>query len=60
MSGKDVFLLKDTYGFPLEETREVAKEHGVDIDMNGFDIEMENQRRQSKAAHNTVNLVGCT
>ncbi|KAK9944316.1 hypothetical protein M0R45_009889 [Rubus argutus] len=60
LSGKDVFRLKDTYGFPLEETREVAKEHGVDIDMNGFDIEMENQRRQSKAAHTTVNLVGCT
>ncbi|KAM5562689.1 alanine--tRNA ligase, chloroplastic/mitochondrial [Rosa sericea] len=60
LSGKDAFVLKDTYGFPVEQTREVAKEHGVGIDMDGFDTEMENQRRQSKAAHKTVEVVGCT
>ncbi|XP_057769156.1 alanine--tRNA ligase, chloroplastic/mitochondrial [Salvia miltiorrhiza] len=56
ISGKDAFLLYDTYGFPVEITREVADERGVGIDMDGFDVEMENQRRQSQAAHNTVKL----
>ncbi|KAK1588337.1 hypothetical protein Q3G72_022247 [Acer saccharum] len=56
LSGKVAFLLYDTYGFPVEITTEVAEERGVSIDMNGFDIEMENQRRQSQAAHNVVKL----
>ncbi|CAI8583623.1 unnamed protein product [Vicia faba] len=56
LAGEDVFILYDTYGFPMEITKEVAEERGVSIDMNGFDIEMEKQRRQSQAAHNTVNL----
>lgn len=56
LSGKDAFLLYDTYGFPVEITMEVAAERGVSIDMNAFDVEMENQRRQSQAAHNTVKL----
>uniref|UniRef100_A0A5B7A759 Probable alanine--tRNA ligase, chloroplastic n=1 Tax=Davidia involucrata TaxID=16924 RepID=A0A5B7A759_DAVIN len=56
LSGKDAFLLYDTYGFPVEITMEVADERGVSIDMKGFDIEMENQRRQSQAAHNAVKL----
>lgn len=56
LSGKDVFLLYDTYGFPVEITAEIASERGVTVDMKGFDIEMENQRRQSQAAHNVVKL----
>ncbi|KAG8368025.1 hypothetical protein BUALT_Bualt15G0002300 [Buddleja alternifolia] len=56
LSGKDAFILYDTYGFPVEITKEVAHERGVEIDMDSFDIEMENQRRQSQAAHNTVKL----
>ncbi|KAL5799388.1 hypothetical protein ACOSQ3_032434 [Xanthoceras sorbifolium] len=56
LSGKDAFLLYDTFGFPVEITTEVAEERGVSIDMNGFDIEMENQWRQSQAAHNVVKL----
>lgn len=56
LSGKDAFLLYDTYGFPVEITREVAGERGVSVDMNTFDIEMENQRRQSQAAHSAVKL----
>lgn len=56
LSSKDAFLLYDTYGFPVEITREVAEEHGVGVDMKGFDIEMENQRRQSQAAHSAVKL----
>ena len=56
LSGKNAFLLYDTYGFPVEITTEVAEERGVSIDMAGFDVEMENQRRQSQAAHNAVKL----
>ncbi|KAL5189275.1 Alanine--tRNA ligase, chloroplastic/mitochondrial [Glycine soja] len=56
LAGEDVFLLYDTYGYPMEITKEVAEERGVSIDMDGFDIEMEKQRRQSQAAHNTVKL----
>ncbi|KAJ6850377.1 putative alanine--tRNA ligase, chloroplastic/mitochondrial [Iris pallida] len=56
LSGKDAFLLYDTYGFPIEITAEVAEERGVTVDMKGFDIEMENQRQKSQAAHNVVKL----
>lgn len=56
LSGKDAFLLYDTYGFPVEITKEVAEERGVSVDVNGFDVEMENQRRQSQAAHSAVKL----
>ncbi|XP_065866731.1 alanine--tRNA ligase, chloroplastic/mitochondrial isoform X3 [Euphorbia lathyris] len=56
LSGKDVFLLYDTYGFPVEITAEVAEERGVNLDMVGFNIEMEKQRRQSQAAHNVIKL----
>ncbi|EOX97515.1 Alanyl-tRNA synthetase, chloroplastic, putative isoform 5 [Theobroma cacao] len=56
LSGKDAFLLYDTFGFPVELTTEIAEEHGVTVDMNGFDQEMENQRRLSRAAHNVVKI----
>ncbi|KZV51342.1 putative alanine--tRNA ligase, chloroplastic, partial [Dorcoceras hygrometricum] len=56
LPGTNAFLLYDTYGFPVEITKEVAGEYGVGIDMDSFDTEMENQRRQSQAAHNTVKL----
>ncbi|PKA57943.1 putative alanine--tRNA ligase, chloroplastic [Apostasia shenzhenica] len=56
LSGKNIFLLYDTYGFPVEITAEVAEDHGVSIDMAGFDIEMENQRRQSQAARDVIKL----
>ncbi|KAA3482238.1 alanine--tRNA ligase-like [Gossypium australe] len=56
LSGKDAFLLYDTFGFPVELTTEIAEEQGVTVDMNGFDIEMETQRRLSRAAHNVVKL----
>ncbi|GER42378.1 alanine--tRNA ligase [Striga asiatica] len=56
ISGKDAFVLYDTYGYPVEITKEAAEERGVSVDMEGFNSEMENQRRQSQAAHNTVRL----
>ncbi|KAK4798324.1 hypothetical protein SAY86_030650 [Trapa natans] len=56
LAGKDAFLLYDTYGFPVEITIEVAEEQGITVDMDGFNVEMEKQRRQSQAAHNAVKL----
>ena len=49
ISGRDTFVLYDTYGFPPELTAEIAREHGRDVDMDGFEREMENQREQSRA-----------
>ncbi|XP_078174223.1 alanyl-tRNA synthetase, class IIc isoform X3 [Carex rostrata] len=56
LSGKDAFLLYDTYGFPVEITAEIASERGVTVNMKEFEVEMNNQRKQSQAAHNVVKL----
>lgn len=50
IDGKDVFKLYDTYGFPPELTTEIAKEKSVDVDMKGFEKEMENQRNRARFA----------
>ena len=47
----ETFVLHDTYGFPPELTAEIAREHGLEVDMEGFEREMEAQREQSRAAH---------
>lgn len=48
LSGEDVFKLSDTYGFPLDLTREIASENGLEIDEEGFG---ENLAEQKKRAH---------
>ena len=48
--GKTAFTLYDTYGFPVDLTADVAREHGWSVDMAGFDVEMERQREQARAA----------
>jgi alanyl-tRNA synthetase len=45
-----VFVLLDTYGFPMELTREIARERGFTIDEEGFEREMEAQRERARAA----------
>ena len=50
ISGKETFILYDTYGFPPELSAEIAREHGLEVDMEGFEQEMEAQRQQSRAA----------
>ncbi|MEM1333505.1 MAG: alanine--tRNA ligase, partial [Actinomycetota bacterium] len=50
LSGATTFLLHDTYGFPLELTQEIAAEREVDVDLAGFQVEMDAQRERAKAA----------
>ncbi len=48
ISGADAFVLYDTFGFPLEMTREIAIERGLDVDVKGYEAEMEKQRERGK------------
>ncbi|HWP01781.1 MAG TPA: alanine--tRNA ligase [Methylococcus sp.] len=48
--GETVFQLYDTYGFPVDLTADVAREHGFGIDMTGFEQAMEAQRERARAA----------
>lgn len=48
--GDTVFKLYDTYGFPVDLTADVAREHGLTLDMDGFEKAMEGQRQQARAA----------
>ena len=50
LTGKETFILHDTYGFPPELTGEIAREHGLEVDMEGFEREMQSQREQSRSA----------
>jgi len=49
ISGEDVFKLHDTYGFPYDLTLEMASEHGLSIDGDGFKRLMKEQRERAKA-----------
>jgi alanyl-tRNA synthetase len=50
LPGSVAFRLHDTYGFPLDVTREVVAERGVTVDDEGFEAEMAAQRRRAKEA----------
>jgi len=50
LSGEVVFKLYDTFGFPLDLTREIAEERGVSIDEEGFTEQMKLQRQRARAA----------
>ncbi|MDE2938349.1 MAG: alanine--tRNA ligase [Chloroflexota bacterium] len=50
VTGREAFVLYDTYGFPPELTAEIARENGLDVDTEGFESEMESQREQSRSA----------
>ena len=54
--GDDAFKLYDTYGFPLELTVEMAQEQGFDVDVEGFNRAMQEQKERAKAAHTKVKL----
>ena len=53
LAGSTAFTLHDTYGFPLEVTTEITGERGVEVDIEGFNAEMTQQRERAKAARKT-------
>ena len=48
LTGATAFMLWDTYGVPIEETEEIAREHGLTVDMEVFRAEMEAQRQRAR------------
>ena len=56
ISGVQAFELYDTFGFPLELTQEIAEEHGLAVDLDGFEKAMEAQRQRAKAAAVSIDL----
>ncbi|RKZ57368.1 MAG: alanine--tRNA ligase, partial [Gammaproteobacteria bacterium] len=48
--GETVFLLYDTYGFPIDLTADIARERGLTLDVAGFEREMEAQRTRARSA----------
>ncbi|MFN2527755.1 MAG: alanine--tRNA ligase [Candidatus Baltobacteraceae bacterium] len=49
IAGKDAFVLHDTFGFPIELTREIGHERGVAVDTQDFEIAMNEQRERARA-----------
>jgi len=58
LDGEDAFKLYDTYGFPLDLTREILGEKGYDIDEEGFKKSMEEQRNRARSARAATNYMG--
>lgn len=58
LSGADVFKLYDTYGFPVDLTKEILEEKGYTIDEEGFKACMEEQRVKARTARKTTNYMG--
>ncbi len=58
LSGENVFKLYDTYGFPLDLTKEILEEKGYQIDEKGFKEAMEVQRVTARSARGTTNYMG--
>ena len=49
ISGKILFQLYDTYGFPVDLTADIARERNLEVDMAGFEVEMEKQRERARS-----------
>ena len=58
LSGENAFKLYDTYGFPLDLTKEILEEKGISIDEAGFKSAMEEQREKARKAREVTNYMG--
>lgn len=54
LSGEDAFKLYDTYGFPIDLTREICEDKGVKVDLEGFNVFLEKQREQARKARKNI------
>ena len=58
LSGLDAFTLYDTYGFPIDLTKEILDEDGMSIDEDAFQNAMEEQKEKARKARGTTNYMG--
>ena len=58
LDGREAFTLYDTYGFPLDLTKEILEEKGYKIDEDGFKEAMEEQRNKARKAREVTNYMG--
>ena len=58
LEGEDAFRLYDTYGFPLDLTKEILEEKGIGVDEEGFQKCMEVQRKKARDAREVTNYMG--
>ncbi len=58
LKGSDAFKLYDTYGFPIDLTREILEESGCAVDDKGFEEAMDVQRKTAREARETTNYMG--
>jgi len=60
LSGEDAFKLYDTFGFPIDLTLEILEENGLELDREGFENLMSQQRERARAARASLGDVGWT
>ena len=58
IDGENAFKLYDTYGFPLELTKEIAQENGLKVDEEGYKSAMQEQKERAKAATAKLSVTG--
>ena len=58
LSGEDAFKLHDTYGFPLDLTKEILEEKGITVDEEGFKAAMKKQKDDARNARKVTNYMG--
>ncbi len=58
LAGEDAFKLYDTYGFPIDLTKEILEENGCSVDEDGFKAAMEIQRKTAREARGVTNYMG--
>ena len=58
LSGEDAFRLYDTYGFPLDLTKEIMEDSGITVDEEAFQQAMKVQRETARAARKSTNYMG--